>query len=197
MTGETGFIDLMAADEVEDRLVMVLASCLSTTFGAPTRRRGPLPEPAGALDAERAQYSSPVLLQELAGCVADDTLRLLGITERDIFMPALTFVFGQAQLGGKVALVSLARLRQEFYRIPADPLMCMERACKEAMHELGHTFGLTHCAERTCVMSLSHTIQHVDLKAAGFCRSCATLIREGESGLEVKPWSELCLEDDL
>ncbi len=197
MTAETGYIDLMAARGVDERLVTALASCLSTTFGVPVRTRDPLREPDLARDAGRAQYSSPVLLQGLAGCAAGDTLRLLGITREDIYMPALTFVFGQAQLGGRVALISLARLEQEFYQIPADPLLVMERACKEAMHELGHTFGLTHCADRACVMSLSHTIQHVDLKTAGFCRSCATLIREGESGLDVKPWSELCLEDDL
>ena len=84
-----------------------------------------------------------------------DTVRLLGITEHDLFIPMLSFVFGQAQLGGKAALVSFARLRQEFYGIdPADAVFT-ERARKEMLHELGHTFGLTHCPDRGCPMSLS------------------------------------------
>ena len=190
-------VDLVVAEGVEDRLVAAVANCLSATLGTPTRRRGPFREPEEAMDPERGQYSSPVLLRTLADRLTEDTFRLLGITDCDIYMPALTFVFGQAQLGGRVALISVARLQQEFYRIPADPLLSMERAAKEALHELGHTFGLTHCADRGCVMSLSNTIQHVDLKTAGFCASCATLLHESDGRLEVRPWSGFRLEDDL
>jgi archaemetzincin len=196
MTAAEGYIDLLVSADVEDRLVSALGSCVAGTFGVPARLRGAFREPEAARDAKRGQYSSPVLLQEMARRLADDSFRLLGITGRDVFMPALTFVFGQAQLGGRVALISLARLRQEFYRIPADPLLCMERACKEALHELGHTFGLTHCVERACVMSLANTIQHVDLKVVGFCPSCATLLREGEGECDVSPWTGFRLEDE-
>ncbi len=70
---------------------------------------------------------------------------MLALTGRDLFVPVLTFVFGQAQLGGRVAVVSLARLRQEFYGMAPNGEILMERAVKEALHETGHTFGLVHC----------------------------------------------------
>ena len=67
----------------------------------------------------------------------------------------LSFVYGQAQLQGRVAVVSLARLRPEFHGLPPDPAALERRAAKEAVHEVGHTFGLVHCADRRCPMSLS------------------------------------------
>ena len=190
-------IDLRVGEGVEERVVEAVGSCLSATFGLEVRRGGLFREPPEALDEGRNQFSSTKLLQSLGGETSDNTHRMLGITGHDIFIPMLTFVFGQAQLGGRVALVSLARLRQEFYRIPADPMLFLERACKESLHEVGHTFGLTHCRNRACAMALSTTIQHVDLKLAGFCTSCATLLREGEGLLEVRPLKGFRLEDDL
>jgi archaemetzincin len=89
-------------------------------------------------------------------------------------------VFGQAQLGGQVALISLARLRQEFYGMPQNRALFLGRALKEAVHELGHTFVLTHCPEGECPMSLSTNIRQVDGKRATFCASCAAAVREVE-----------------
>jgi archaemetzincin len=77
-----------------------------------------------------------------------------------------------------VALVSLARLRQEFYALPADPQLLQGRAAKEALHELGHAVGLVHCSERLCVMSLATGVEQVDMKETAFCRTCRALLRE-------------------
>ena len=98
--------------------------------------------------------------------------RVIGITECDLFIPMLTFVFGQAQLNGRVALVSIARLRQEFYGAPSDPGLVGMRLMKEIGHELGHSFGLIHCPDRGCLMSLATSIQEVDRKNSNFCGSC-------------------------
>jgi archaemetzincin len=117
-------------------------------------------------------------LRAVAGGVPADAARVLGITSRDIFLPGLSFVFGQAQLGGRAALLSLARLQQEFYGFPCDTLLLMTRACTEAVHELGHTFGLVHCRDPRCVMSLSTTVNEVDAKLQEFCGSCRILLRE-------------------
>jgi len=86
----------------------------------------------------------------------------------------LSFLFGQAQLEGSVALISLCRLRQEFYGLPADDELLRERTVKETLHELGHTFGLTHCGEPKCVMSLATHIGLVDQKAERYCARCGT-----------------------
>jgi archaemetzincin len=152
--------------------VEAMGDAMGREFGLPVRTV----DLAGvdfAYDAGREQWASiPVLEGALAQC-PPDAAKLLAVTARDLFIPVLTFVFGQAQLGGRAAVVSLARLRQEFYRLPADREIFLERAVKEALHESGHMFGLVHCADRTCAMSLSTGVRQIDSKSASFCRPCA------------------------
>lgn len=131
-----------------------------------------LPAVEFAFDANRAQYRSIAVLEMLSRLCPADGWKLLAITERDLFIPVLTFVFGQAQLDGRVAVVSLSRLRQEFYGLPADDGVLLDRARKEVLHEVGHTFGLVHCAVRSCAMSLATSVRHIDLKQAGYCEAC-------------------------
>ncbi len=98
-------------------------------------------------------------------------------------MPVLSFVYGQAQLGGRVAVVSLARLRPEFHGLGPDPATLERRAGVEAVHELGHTFGLVHCLDRRCPMSLSIDLPDLDRKTAEPCPGCSALL---EGSLEMK-----------
>jgi len=108
--------------------------------------------------------------------------RVLGVTEVDLAIPMLSFLFGQAQLDGPIAVVSLCRLRQEFYGLPADESLLRERTSKEVLHELGHTFGLAHCSERKCVMSLATHVDLVDAKAERYCARCGLqLVRRFDS----------------
>lgn len=132
-----------------------------------------IPDLAFAYDARRAQYASFAILELLVRICPADAVKLVACTGCDLFIPVLTFVFGHAQLGGRVALVSFARLRQEFYGLAADREIFLERAFKEALHETGHTFGLVHCADRACVMSLATNVRHIDGKQAAFCAPCA------------------------
>ena len=151
-----------------------------------------------AFDAERRQYGSiPVLEMLLRRCPAD-AVKLLAVTERDLFIPVLTFVFGQAQLGGRVAVVSLARLRQEFYGLAANREVFLERAYKEALHETGHMFGLVHCAERNCAMSLATTVRQIDLKHAAFCAACAARTAAQPQGSKAMKthWQILVVDDE-
>jgi archaemetzincin len=131
-----------------------------------------LPPVDFAYDPGRRQYQSIAVLEILSGMVPLDAAKVVGVTERDLFVPVLTFVFGQAQLSGQVAVVSLARLRQEFYALPENREVFLERAVKEALHEIGHMFGLVHCADGSCVMSLATNVRHIDRKQAGLCASC-------------------------
>jgi archaemetzincin len=94
----------------------------------------------------------------------------------DLYIPVLTFVFGEAQLSDGGAVVSAHRLRQEFYGMPTNPELLHERLLKESLHELGHTYGLRHCPDYTCVMSSSNAVERIDLKNAEFCPNCALLI---------------------
>lgn len=132
-----------------------------------------------AYDALRGQYHSTAILKRLRKTSATESWRLLGVTEADLFIPILTFVFGEAQLGPattSAAVVSTHRLRQEYYGLPVDLPLLADRLLKEALHEIGHTLGLRHCADYRCVMSSSPSVENIDLKAAQFCPTCATLL---------------------
>ena len=132
-----------------------------------------------AYDRERGQYGSIAVLEMLARVCPADAVKLLAVTERDLYIPVLTFVFGQAQLSGRVAVISLARLRQEFYGLAPNREIFLERASKEALHETGHTFGLVHCADRHCAMSLSTNVRQIDSKRCEFCAPCEARLRRG------------------
>ena len=128
---------------------------------------------AVALDPDRRQYHSTLILRAMTPLAADPGVRLLGVTELDLFVPVLTFVFGEAQLGGSCGLVSVRRLREEFYGLPSNPALLSQRLLKEALHELGHTFGLRHCPNWQCAMASTHAVERLDLKEARYCPTCS------------------------
>ena len=133
--------------------------------------------PLGACDPRRHQVESTALMRAVLEQVPPDAARVLAVTDADLFIPALTFVFGRAQLGGRLALVSLARLRPEFHGAPPDPARLLERAQKEAVHELGHLLGLAHCGLATCAMAFSVNVAGIDAKDARLCPRCAAAAR--------------------
>ena len=163
---------------VDDDILAALETSLQHAFGFEVKRTKPNGDPSYAFDIERKQYSSTMILRELVRQCPKDAVRLLAVTELDLFIPMLSFIYGQAQLDGKVSIVSLARLRQEFYTLPANRTLAVGRLLKEAFHEVGHTFGLTHCIDKGCPMSLATNIQQLDLKGRNFCSSCSILVRE-------------------
>lgn len=121
---------------------------------------------------ERDQYHSTAILEHLARLNGSHQQLLIGVTDLDLYIPILTFVFGEAQLGGTIAVVSFHRLQQEFYGLPPDPGLLESRLIKEAIHETGHTAGLTHCDDYECVMAATHAVEWLDLKGAAFCPEC-------------------------
>lgn len=132
--------------------------------------------PARAFDPQRRQYRSDLLLAMLAKD-SDQESKILGVTDVDLFIPVLTFVFGEAQLSGHAAIVSSRRLRNEAYGMEPDESSLDDRLLKEAMHELGHTFGLLHCYNPQCVMQTSTYAELIDLKPPTFCASCEALVQ--------------------
>lgn len=148
-----------------------LAAELARTFHTRCQIRPELFDVTFARDSARRQYYSTAILQRLERA-CDPDARVLGVTTCDLFVPVLTFVFGEAQLDGNCATVSLARLKEEAYGLPASETLLRERLLKEAVHELGHTFGLRHCADWRCVMTSSHAVERLDVKSAEFCAAC-------------------------
>jgi archaemetzincin len=169
---------LAAAGAVDGEAVGFAEACLASALGVDTLRLAPFPDPWYAYDTARGQYSSTLILRDALERRPAKATKLLVLTERDLFIPMLSFVYGQAQLNGAVALMSLARLRQEFYGLPPNRALFLWRVRKEALHEIGHAYGLTHCNEAICTLRLSTNIQQLDVKGGDFCASCAILLRD-------------------
>jgi archaemetzincin len=152
-------------------------------FACETKRLEPLETPPDAYDPKRDQYEATALLRAALPHCPPGTSRLLVVTEHDVFIPMLTFIFGQAQVNGLAALLSLARLRQEYYGLQARRDLFLERVLKEVLHELGHTFGLVHCQDRQCAMSLSINVTNIDVKRGELCAACAPRLVERRNAL--------------
>lgn len=126
-------------------------------------------EPSVARNPARGQYDSARLLAELKAHYPGP---VIGATACDLFIPVLTFVFGEAEMPGRTAIFSIHRLREEFYGLPPDPALLASRALRELWHELGHLHGLPHCRDAACVMSPAHSIEQVDTKGEYYCATC-------------------------
>jgi len=163
---------------IDDEILSTLEVCLWQVYGFDVRQMPPVMDPAAALDKKNNQYNSALILKEMLKNVPRDAEKVLGITNVDLFIPMLSFVFGHAQLNGRVAVISLARLHQNFYHLSENRQLFLHRVMKEAVHEIGHTFGLTHCPDMACAMSLSNAIQFVDKKTGELCSNCSILFEE-------------------
>ncbi len=158
-------------DGCKKDIVDEIAKRLMETIKLPVKILPPVEEPVYAFDPGRKQYYSTKILRYIVNNHDSDALRTIGIINTDIFIPVLTYVFGEAQLNGRAALVSSARLKQEYYGLKPDRSLLADRLFKEVMHELGHTFGLTHCGIDSCVMTLSNSTAGIDRKTANFCEN--------------------------
>ncbi len=128
-------------------------------------------------NAVRQQYNSTQLLSEInTYAQRAEADYVLGVTEVDLYVPGYNFVFGEAACPGKVAVISLARLKPEFYNEPPNQKLFQQRAIKEAVHEIGHALGVEHCKNPSCVMFFSLSIKDTDKKGIKFCDDCHLLV---------------------
>jgi archaemetzincin len=168
-------ISLIPLGKVSRKHLEVLAESLTTTLQVPCSPAAEGLDIESAYDALRGQYHSTAILSQIRDALHNADTRLLGVTDADLFVPIFTFVFGEAQLGPRnatTAIVSLHRLRQEFYGLAPDFALLSARLLKEALHEIGHTLGLRHCRDYRCVMSSSPAVENIDLKNPRFCARC-------------------------
>lgn len=138
-----------------------------------------------AHDPSRMQYHSTRLLKQIRDTAPDGESKVLGITPYDLFLPVLTFLFGQAQVNDRAAVFSTFRLRNGFYGLPADKNALFQRALKEGMHELGHTFGLRHCSVEPCAMNASTYVEDIDIKPAAYCRECQITVNKALTNISL------------
>jgi archaemetzincin len=140
-----------------------------------------------AFDPSRGQYHSTALLTHLLEAHCSPGSACIAIVEVDLFIPVLTFVFGEAQFEGPASIVSLHRLTNQFYGMPPDVERTVGRLAKEIVHELGHTFGLYHCHQFECVMRSSTYVEEIDLKQAQPCPACREILAQKITAAPTQP----------
>jgi archaemetzincin len=132
-------------------------------------------------DPLRRQYNGTKLLSHVENSFATDSSKTIGLFSVDLFIPILTYIFGQAFLNGRSGIASDYRLSNERYGIAPDARLLLERFRKEVIHELGHTFGLIHCHFPTCVMRSGTYVEDIDQKEESFCPVCRESVNQGIS----------------
>jgi archaemetzincin len=169
---------LVPVGEIDKKVMERLQVDLGKVFGRKVEVGQRMLHPDYAYNKKRNQYLSTAILKTLMEqkeYTAYD--RMLGIVDQDLYVPELNFVFGEA--GQKASVISLTRLRQEFYHLPQDETLFYRRALTEAVHELGHTYGLGHCRNSQCVMFFSNSLLDTDRKGSDFCLECKSKLPTG------------------
>lgn len=180
---ETVYLWWIGADAADDRAMEAVRAHVERVFGVSVRVWRGTERPGDAFDARRGQHSSTRILRWLLGVRPPDATKVVAVTDADLFIPVLTFVFGEAQLGGAAAVVSTARLGPSSTS-GRDNQVLSARLAKECVHELGHTFGLIHCANRGCVMARAVSALDVDAKSNALCPDCRSRYREFRRSLD-------------
>lgn len=160
---------------VDKEIIQHMAERITSRCGLASRVSPGMENPIYAYNETRCQYNSKLILKQLIQNCSHDTFRLMGVTQVDLYIPILTFVFGLAQIEGPCSVISIHRLCPEFYDQSSDFDFLLNRIEKTALHELGHTMGLTHCRDRRCVMHSSTRIEDTDFKQPFFCPTCFEL----------------------
>ncbi|MFB3885909.1 MAG: archaemetzincin family Zn-dependent metalloprotease [Thermodesulfobacteriota bacterium] len=164
---------LVPIGEVDHNVVETLKYDLSKVLKKKVSISKEIPHPDPAFNRKRNQYLSTAILKTMMEKKAFAVYeRMLGIIDHDLYVPKLNFVFGEASR--RAAVISLTRLRDEFYGLPRDQGLFRKRVLTEAVHELGHTYGLRHCENLYCVMFFSNSLIDTDRKGPAFCQKCAS-----------------------
>jgi archaemetzincin len=174
------FLTILRVGYVDLKIVEHIRKSLAEAFPDSVFKKSTviLEIPKDAYDSLREQYNSSIILSWISKyAMRQQANRILGITDYDLYVPGLNFVFGQAQHPGKAAIISLHRLKPEFYGHPSNIKLFEDRAVKEAIHEVGHTLGLEHCQNSACVMYFSNSILDTDRKNSAPCSRRSSIAR--------------------
>ncbi|MBU2646473.1 archaemetzincin family Zn-dependent metalloprotease [bacterium] len=160
-----------------DRQLMAVAEAVGVQFGVHTQTKKTLADVEFALDSERNQYHSTRILEALQAYAPEQAGKIVALVQVDLFIPILTHVYGEAQLDGRACMVSSHRLKEDLKTLDLEEELT-RRVIKEVYHELGHTFGLLHCKDASCIMHYCRSIRDVDRKSESFCRYCKVLLQD-------------------
>jgi len=164
----------------EKGLLELIVDDIEREFSVPVKTREGYLDLSEYYDPARKQYNGNDLLKEIELRFATETNKTLGLFNVDLFIPILTYIFGQASLNGRSGIASIYRLSNERYGIKKDQTIFVDRIRKEVIHELGHTFGLYHCSNPTCVMRSSTYVEDIDQKEHSLCHKCKAELQKPE-----------------
>ena len=167
-------ITLISFAYLEKEFLENIASAVKQEFQHPVIFKEAHIDLSEFYDPGRRQYNANYLLREIDVKFSNDLIKSIGLLNVDLFIPILTYIFGQAFLMGNTGIASIYRLNNERYGMPKDDKLLLDRFIKEVIHELGHTFGLIHCHDQTCVMRSSTYVEDIDQKSQNLCNNCKT-----------------------
>jgi len=173
-------ITLISFGYFEKGLLELIVDDIEREFLVPVKTREGYLDLSDYYDPARKQYNGNDLLKEIELRFASDTTKTLGLFNVDLFIPILTYIFGQAFLNGRSGIASIYRLSNQRYGIKKDQEIFVDRIRKEVIHELGHTFGLYHCSNPTCVMRSSTYVEDIDQKEHSLCHKCKVELQKPE-----------------
>ncbi len=162
---DQALVDIILLGPINETAVSVVAANLQAVMGLNTSIQPVLDKPDYAYLPGRGQYDAAKILKTLADTVVK-TPFILGLTEYDLCTPILTFVYGESQLGGKAAVISLQRLSDQNLELT------YLRAAKISLHEVGHLLGIGHCWQTDCLMHFSSNLETLDSLNPQFCSAC-------------------------
>jgi archaemetzincin len=165
-------ITLISFGYFEKGILELIVDDVEREFSMPVKIREGYLALSEHYDLSRKQYNGNELLKVVDQRFGSDTTKTLGLFNIDLFIPILTYIFGQAFLNGRCGIASIYRLSNERYGIKKDQAVFIDRIRKEVIHELGHTFGLIHCSNPTCVMRSSTYVEDIDQKNHLLCSKC-------------------------
>jgi archaemetzincin len=165
-------IVLISFGHFENELLDLIVQDIEEEFQVPVRTREGHLDLSEFYDSDRRQYNGFKLLKEIDARFASDDSKTIGLFDVDLFIPILTYIFGQAYLKGRSGIASVFRLRNERYGLKEDEVVLLDRLRKEVVHELGHAFGLIHCHDQICVMRSSTYVEDIDQKGHKLCGKC-------------------------
>ncbi len=168
-------IRLISIGEVDKNIISAVLSDISGVYSLRARFLGSITPPHEAYNQWRKQWDAEKILEKLSntsGKHIDQTIPCIGITELDIYYNKLNFVFALEDPFEGTGIISIARLREEFYDNPPNFTKLVERTIKEILHVLGHLLGLEHCSKEFCVMAFSPSVNDIDKKEMRYCDSC-------------------------
>jgi archaemetzincin len=174
-------ITLIPFGNFETEMLVEVANAVTYEFHYPVKIKVAHLDLSEYFDAGRRQYHGNNLLELMEALVLPDSVKTIGLFNVDLFIPILTYIFGQAALGGNKGIVSVYRLNNQLYGMPANKDLLLQRFIKEVIHELGHTFGLLHCHTPECVMRSSTYVEDIDLKDVHLCETCRKFINADRS----------------